>query len=155
MFVEWSWRKQETHAKVKTNSSPFSSPFLFIETVTWNKIYVSSLTLTFLLMWKFSKYWEIPKSGDPRDPLDLSDQSHTLHSTCLYPRDEIGGWAYWMSNLCPFWITLVDTPATSTSLPSNTWSFQSVANNFSDERIQIWILFAKDIFYNYEYEYYS
>ena len=32
---------------------------------------------------------------------------------------------------------------------------QSVVNNFSDGRIQIWILFAKDIFYEYEYEYYS
>ena len=32
---------------------------------------------------------------------------------------------------------------------------QSVANNFSDEQIQIWILFAKDIFFEYEYEYYS
>ena len=32
---------------------------------------------------------------------------------------------------------------------------QSVANNFSDEQIQIWILFAKGIFYKYEYEYYS
>ena len=30
---------------------------------------------------------------------------------------------------------------------------QSVANNFSDERLQIWILFAKDIFYEYKYEY--
>ena len=33
--------------------------------------------------------------------------------------------------------------------------FQSVANNFSDEQIQIWILFAKDILYKYKYEYYS
>ena len=32
---------------------------------------------------------------------------------------------------------------------------QSVVNNFSDEQIRIWILFAKDIFYEYEYEYYS
>ena len=32
---------------------------------------------------------------------------------------------------------------------------QSVANDFSDEQIQIWILFAKDIFYDYKYEYYS
>ena len=34
-------------------------------------------------------------------------------------------------------------------------SCQSVANTFSDEQIQIWILFAIDIFYKYEYEYYS
>ena len=32
---------------------------------------------------------------------------------------------------------------------------QSVANNFSDEQIWIWILFVKDIFYTHEYEYYS
>ena len=32
---------------------------------------------------------------------------------------------------------------------------QSVVNNFSDEQIRIWILFAKDILYEYEYEYYS
>ena len=32
---------------------------------------------------------------------------------------------------------------------------QSVANNFSDEQIWIWILFTKDILCKYEYEYYS
>ena len=32
---------------------------------------------------------------------------------------------------------------------------QSVANTFYDERIKVWILFAKYIFYEYEYEYYS
>ena len=31
----------------------------------------------------------------------------------------------------------------------------SVANNFSYGRMQIWILFAKDVVYKYEYEYYS
>ena len=35
-----------------------------------------------------------------------------------------------------------------------TWQ-KSVANYFSNERIRIWILFAKDIFYEYKYEYYS
>ena len=38
---------------------------------------------------------------------------------------------------------------------TNLISNQSVANIFSDGQIQIWILFAKDIFYKYEYEYYS
>ena len=33
------------------------------------------------------------------------------------------------------------------SLPDQPRSTQSVADNFSDEWIQIWILFAKDIFY--------
>ena len=32
---------------------------------------------------------------------------------------------------------------------------QSVAIIFSDERIQIWLLFAKYIFYEYKYEYHS
>ena len=35
------------------------------------------------------------------------------------------------------------------------WWIRSVANTFSDEWIWIWILFAKDVFYKYEYEYYS
>ena len=38
---------------------------------------------------------------------------------------------------------------------SGTYLGQSVANDFSDEQIRIWILFAKDILYEYEYEYYS
>ena len=33
------------------------------------------------------------------------------------------------------------------------YTFQSVAKKNSDERIQIWILFAKGILYEYEYEY--
>ena len=37
------------------------------------------------------------------------------------------------------------------SLPLRNWE-QSLANNCSDEQIWIWILFAKDIFYKYEYE---
>ena len=32
---------------------------------------------------------------------------------------------------------------------------QSIANNFYYGQIRIWILFAKDIFYKYKYEYYS
>ena len=32
---------------------------------------------------------------------------------------------------------------------------QSVANKLSDERIRIGILFAKDMLYKYEHEYYS
>ena len=46
-------------------------------------------------------------------------------------------------------------------IPNNSFSliptlpFQSVANNFSDEWMRIWILFAKDILYEYEYEFYS
>ena len=43
----------------------------------------------------------------------------------------------------------------SESIEYTVVSPQSVANTFSDERIQIWILFAKDIFYKYKYEYCS
>jgi hypothetical protein len=32
---------------------------------------------------------------------------------------------------------------------------QSVANNFFDEQILIWILLARNIIYKYKYEYYS
>ena len=42
-----------------------------------------------------------------------------------------------------------------TGLVLNMNGFQSVAYNFSDERVQIWILFTKDILYKYKYEYYS
>ena len=33
----------------ETNRSPFSRPFLFTETVTWNKIHISLLTLKFFV----------------------------------------------------------------------------------------------------------
>ena len=39
--------------------------------------------------------------------------------------------------------------------PEQYYVRQGVVNNFCDEQIQISILFAKDIFYEYEYEYYS
>ena len=53
-------------------------------------------------MWKFSKYWEIPKSGGPRDPLNLSDQSHILHSTYLYPRGQDRGLSLLIFKLMSF-----------------------------------------------------
>ena len=50
--------------------------------------------------------------------------------------------------LKPFYCIFMETQGRSDN-------FQSVANNFSDEQIRIWILFAKYIFYEYKCEYYS
>ena len=54
-----------------------------------------------------------------------------------------------------FWLCAVWTDKCATCRINVLCVVQSVANNFSDEQIKIWILFAKDIFYKYEYEYYS
>ena len=50
-----------------------------------------------------------------------------------------------------FWLCAVWTDKCATCRINVLCVVQSVANNFSDEQIKIWILFAKDIFYKYEY----